>query len=169
VTIAAQTTHDVAVDYYKQSFGTITDVSIPRTALLQAKVARATAYSDTLAAAASARFQRAMVVAGLHPSLAVGSVIFFLLANEDRRSVQPGDRLVDIHWDVSRQLKVEIACAADPQERGEVPQIVAGINGLVMQLGYQLRDVHAIAVCDFLELRPEEILQPNACHHAIDA
>ena len=56
LTIAAQTTHDVAVDYYTQSFGTITDVSIPRTALLQAKVAKATAYSDTLVAAASSRF-----------------------------------------------------------------------------------------------------------------
>ena len=56
LTTAAQTTYDAAVDYYKQGLGTITDVSIAQTALLQAKVAKATAYSDTLVAAASLAF-----------------------------------------------------------------------------------------------------------------
>jgi outer membrane protein len=56
LTTAAQTTYDAAVDYYKQVLGTITDVSIAQTALLQAKVAKSTAYSDTLVAAASLAF-----------------------------------------------------------------------------------------------------------------
>ncbi|WP_161490897.1 MULTISPECIES: TolC family protein [unclassified Ensifer] len=56
LTRAAQTTYDAAVVYYKQGLGTITDVSIAQSALLQAKVARATAYSDALVAAATLAF-----------------------------------------------------------------------------------------------------------------
>lgn len=56
MTRAAQTTYDAAVEYYKQGFGTITDISIAQSALRQAKVARATAYSDVLVAAAALAF-----------------------------------------------------------------------------------------------------------------
>lgn len=56
LTISAQTAYNAALDYYKQGLGTITDVSIAQTALLQAKFSKATAYSDSLVAAATLAF-----------------------------------------------------------------------------------------------------------------
>lgn len=56
LTVAAQTTYNAALDYYKQGIGTITEVSIAQTALLQARVAKASAYSDALVAAATLAF-----------------------------------------------------------------------------------------------------------------
>lgn len=56
LTRAAQTTYDAALDYYKGGLGTIADVSIAQTGLLQARLARATAYSDSLVAAATIAF-----------------------------------------------------------------------------------------------------------------
>lgn len=56
LTNAAQTAYNAALDYYKQGLGTITDVSIAQTALLQARFSKATAYSDSLVAAATLAF-----------------------------------------------------------------------------------------------------------------
>lgn len=53
---AAQTTYDAALDYYKNGLGTLTDVSIAQTGLLQARLSKATAHSDSLVAAATIAF-----------------------------------------------------------------------------------------------------------------
>jgi len=56
LTNAAQTTYDAALDYYKNGLGTLADVSIAQTGLLQARLSKATAHSDSLIAAATIAF-----------------------------------------------------------------------------------------------------------------
>jgi len=56
LTNAAQTTYDAALDYYKNGLGTLADVSVAQTGLLQARLSKATAHSDSLVAAATIAF-----------------------------------------------------------------------------------------------------------------
>src|SRR5439155_9520966 len=71
--------------------------------------------------------------------------------------------------DGARDPQRQIAQAAYAQERGEILHLTADFNYLIVKLGDQLIDGHAVTPADFAEHVPEEIFQPDTCHHAVQA
>jgi len=68
LTKAAQTTYDAALDYYRNGLGTLADVSVAQTGLLQARLSKATAHSDSLVAAATIAFATGTLTNRMSPN-----------------------------------------------------------------------------------------------------
>src|SRR4051794_39712790 len=63
------------------------------------------------------------------------SMILPLLPPQNLWRVEASDRSREVCRDVAGKLEVQIAGTADAEERGEVAEIMAGVNRLVVQPG----------------------------------
>ena len=80
----------------------------------------------------------------------------------DALGVEVADRPRRIARHVAGELQRQIAAAADAQERREIVDLPVRLDQLLVQLGEQLRHVHAVAPRDVLEHAPVEVLEPDA-------
>ncbi|QTK82631.1 Hypothetical protein AT6N2_L1942 [Agrobacterium tumefaciens] len=95
-------------------------------------------------------------------------MIIHLFSIQNAVRIQRRNRNICPRRNIAGKLKREITPAADPQERGEIAEIVPGIDRFIVKLGDELHAVHAIAARDLVQRRPEEVLKPHTGHHAVD-
>ncbi len=81
----------------------------------------------------------------------------------------PGDRDRKIRRNVARRDQCVIAVAADPEERGEIAEVVIGIHCLMPEPGDELRDGHPVARTDLGQGLPEVVLDPDRGGDPVDA
>jgi hypothetical protein len=59
-------------------------------------------------------------------------MIFPLLSPKNFRGIEAGNRPREIGRDIPGELEIQIAGAADAEERGEVAKVMAGVDRLVV-------------------------------------
>jgi len=88
---------------------------------------------------------------------------------QHRPRIQRGDRHPGVGRDPALGQQRFVAKRADPQEGREIADLAARGDQLVVELLDQLHHPHAVAPGDLLEHLPEQVLEPDAGDHAMQA
>lgn len=83
--------------------------------------------------------------------------------------VERADRHRRVQRNATLGLQQLVAQAAHAQEGREIGRLAAVFDQLVVEAFDELRDPHAVAAGDFLQHLPEQLLQPQAGGHAVQA